>query len=328
MILIMAGRRRPPSGGREDGCVPQEHGGHGHDHSDALRRTSAQNVGRLWLALALTVTFVAVEAITAFLAGSLALLSDAAHMLTDGVAIALALGSILVANRAAAEGSRTFGLFRLEILASLLNAVLTFGVAGYVLFEAVVRLSEGGTSIEAGPMLVVAIGGLAVNLVVFFMLRAGAQDSLAVRGAYVDAMADTAGSVGVIIAAVVIAVTGWDPIDPIVAMIIGIWILPRAWRLAASALRVLLQMAPAHVDLEAIRNELMALPGVVDVHDLHVWTLTSEMDVASAHVMVNKDADTHSVLDQARVLLLEHEIAHATIQVEPDDHAGCAELKW
>jgi cobalt-zinc-cadmium efflux system protein len=107
-----------------------------------------------------------------------------------------------------------------------------------------------------------------------------------------------------------------------------VWILPRAWRLAASALRVLLQVAPAHVDLDAIRSELMALPGVVDVHDLHVWTLTSEMDVASAHVMVGRDADAHSVLDQARVLLLEHEIAHATIQVEPDDHAGCAELNW
>jgi cobalt-zinc-cadmium efflux system protein len=177
-------------------------------------------------------------------------------------------------------------------------------------------------------MLVVAIVGLVINIVVFLMLRDGAQDSLAVRGAYVDAMADAAGSVGVIVAAIVIATTGWDPIDPIVAAVIGVWILPRAWRLAASALRVLLEVAPRHVDLEAIRNELMALPGVVDVHDLHVWTLTSEMDVASAHVMVGPEADAHGVLDQARVLLLEHEIAHATIQVEPDDHAGCAELNW
>jgi cobalt-zinc-cadmium efflux system protein len=302
--------------------------GHGHDHGDALRRTAARNVGRLWLALGLTITFVVVEAVTAVVAGSLALLSDAAHMLTDGVAIALALGSIVVANRASHEGARTFGLFRLEILASLLNAVLTFAVAGYVLFEAVVRLTEGGTSVEAGPMLVVAIVGLVINIVVFLMLRDGAQDSLAVRGAYVDAMADAAGSVGVIVAAIVIATTGWDPIDPIVAAVIGVWILPRAWRLAASALRVLLEVAPRHVDLEAIRNELMALPGVVDVHDLHVWTLTSEMDVASAHVMVGPEADAHGVLDQARVLLLEHEIAHATIQVEPDDHAGCAELNW
>ena len=300
----------------------------GHDHGDALRRTAARNVGRLWVALALTASFVVVEAVTAFVTGSLALLSDAAHMLTDGVAIALALGSIVVANRASHEGSRTFGLFRLEILASLLNAVLTFAVAGYVLVEAALRLVDGGTSVDAGPMLVVAVAGLVVNLVVFFMLRDGAQDSLAVRGAYVDAMADAAGSVGVIVAALVIEITDWTPIDPIVAAVIGVWILPRAWRLAASALRVLLQVAPAHVDLDGIRRDLLGLPGVVDVHDLHVWTLTSEMDVASAHVMIAPGTDAHGVLDQARVLLLEHEIAHATIQVEPDDHAGCAELNW
>jgi cobalt-zinc-cadmium efflux system protein len=249
-------------------------------------------------------------------------------MLTDGVAIALALGSIVVANRASHEGSRTFGLFRLEILASLVNALLTFAVAAYVLVEATVRLVDGGSDVEAGTMLVVAIAGLAVNLVVFAMLRTGAQDSLAVRGAYVDAMADAAGSVGVIVAALVIEVTDWTPIDPIVAAVIGVWILPRAWRLAASSLRVLLQVAPAHVDLDAIRNDLLAVPGVVDVHDLHVWTLTSEMDVASAHVMIGPGTDAHGVLDQARVLLLQHDIAHATIQVEPDDHAGCAELNW
>jgi cobalt-zinc-cadmium efflux system protein len=328
MILIMVARRKGhPMRGENAGMGhPHDHGGH--EHGDALRRTAARNVGRLWVALGLTLTFVAVEAVTAFVTGSLALLSDAAHMLTDGVAIALALGAIVVANRASSEGSRTFGLFRLEILASLANAMLTFGVAGYVLVEAVLRLVDGGTDVEAGPMLVVAVAGLGVNLVVFLMLRDGAQESLAVRGAYVDAMADAAGSVGVIVAAVVIETTGWTMIDPIVAAVIGLWILPRAWRLAASALRVLLQVAPAHLDLEAIRSELLAMPGVVDVHDLHVWTLTSEMDVASAHVMIGAGTDPHGVLDQARVLLLEHEIAHATIQVEPDDHAGCAEINW
>ena len=328
MILIMPARRKGPTPGDENARMAHDHGHAGHDHGDALRRTAARNVGRLWIALVLTVTFVVVEAITAFVTGSLALLSDAAHMLTDGVAIALALGSIVVANRASHDGSRTFGLFRLEILASLVNALLTFAVAGYVLVEAALRLVDGDTAVEAGPMLVVAVAGLAVNLIVFFMLRAGAQDSLAVRGAYVDAMADAAGSVGVIVAAVVIETTGWTAIDPIVAAVIGVWILPRAWHLAASALRVLLQVAPPHVDLGAIRNQLLALPGVVDVHDLHVWTLTSEMDVASAHVMIGEGVDAHGVLDQARVLLLDHEIAHATIQVEPDDHAGCAELNW
>ena len=234
----------------------------------------------------------------------------------------------MVANRASNEGARTFGLYRLEILATLANALLLFAVAGYVVVEAVLRLVHGDAHVEAGPMLVVAIGGLAVNVVVFLLLRAGARDSLAVRSAFVEALADMVGSVGVIVAAIVIALTGWDAADPIVAIGIGIWVVPRAWSLASSALRVLLQVAPAHVDLEKIKADLESVPGVVDVHDLHVWTLTSEMEVASAHMMVTPGTDAHAVLDRARELLLEHDIAHATVQVEPDDHAGCEEVNW
>ena len=325
----MVARRRGRATGSENEHLMSDRGhGHAHDHSDAMRRTAAQNVGRLWVAFALTVVFVIVETITAFVTGSLALLSDAAHMVTDAVSIGLALGAIVIANRASRDGERTFGLFRLEILASLVNAVLLLVVAIYVLIEAGIRLVSGDSSVEAGPMLVVAVLGLVVNLVVFGLLRSGARGSLAIEGAYVDAMADAAGSVGVIAAAVILATVGWEPIDAIVAAVIAIWIIPRAWKLGASAIRVLLQVAPAHVDLDAIRTELQALPGVVDVHDLHVWTLTSEMDVASAHVMVRVGTDAHGVLDQARSLLLRHEIAHATIQVEPDDHGGCEELNW
>src|SRR5262245_7438071 len=293
-----------------------------------MRRTAAQSVGRWWLAFVLTAVFVVVEVVTAFAAGSLALLSDAAHMATDAVSIALVLGAILVANRTRHDGMRTFGLYRLEILAALVNAVLLFASAVYVLVEAALRLTHGDVDVEAGPMLVVAIGGLVVNIVVFGLLRRGARENLALESAYVDAIADAAGSLGVIVAAVVIATAGWEPIDPIVAAVIALWILPRAWALAAGALRVLLQVAPAHVDLLAIRDDLRAVPGVVDVHDLHVWTLTSEMEVASAHVMIGTGVDPHGVLDQARALLRRHEIAHATIQVEPDDHEGCAELNW
>jgi cobalt-zinc-cadmium efflux system protein len=177
-------------------------------------------------------------------------------------------------------------------------------------------------------MLVVAVAGLIVNIVVFGLLRSGARENLAMESAYTDALADAAGSLGVIVAAVVVATAGWEQIDPIVAAVIAVWILPRAWALGARALRVLLQVAPTHVNLAAIRKELLEVPGVVDVHDLHVWTLTSEMEVASAHVMIGTDVDAHGVLDQARALLLRHEIAHATIQVEPDDHEGCAELNW
>jgi len=321
----MAGQHRARGKDGENAGIMS---GHGHDHSDAMRRTAARSVGRLWIAFALTVVFVVVETITAIVTGSLALLSDAAHMVTDAVSIGLALGAIVIANRASRDGVRTFGLFRLEILASLVNAVLLLLVAAYVLVEAVIRLVDGGTEVDAGPMLVVAVLGLVVNLVVFALLRAGARASLAIEGAYVDAMADAAGSVGVIGAALVLVTVGWEPIDPIVAGAIAIWIIPRAWKLGGRAIRVLLQVAPAHVDLDALRAELEALPGVVDVHDLHVWTLTSEMDVASAHVMVGVGADAHGVLDQARSLLLRHEIAHATIQVEPDDHNGCEELNW
>src|SRR5262245_25879358 len=327
MILILACATAVARGRGENRDMSAGHD-HAHLHVHSDERSASRSVGRLAVAFVLTIAFVVVEAITAFVAGSLALLSDAGHMLTDGAAIGLALGAIVVANRASTDGARTFGLFRLEILASLANALLLFVVSAYVMVEAVIRLVDGSADVEAGPMLVVAIGGLVVNAIVFVLLRDGARGSLAVRTAAVEALADALGSIGVIVAAIVVATTGWDAADPVVAIAISLWILPRAWNMAGSALRVLLQVAPRHVDLDAIKAELSDLPGVVDVHDLHVWTLTSEMDVASAHVMVGVGADSHAVLDGARTLLEGHHIAHATIQVEPDDHEGCAELNW
>ena len=323
----MVARRRVIDGAGDNGVVNiDSHASH--HHGDAMRRSAATNVRRLWIAFVLTALFVVVEVVTGFVAGSLALLSDAAHMATDAVSIALALGAIVVANRARRDGMRTFGLFRLEILAALVNALLLFASAIYVLVEAVLRLVRDDVDVEAGPMLVVAVAGLAVNVIVFVMLRAGARENLAMESAYADALADAIGSIGVIIAAIVVATAGWEPIDPIIAALIALWILPRAWALGAQAIRVLLQVAPPHVDLGAIRAELLALNGVADVHDLHVWTLTSAMEVATAHVMIRSGVDAHAVLDQARTLLLGHDIAHATIQVEPDDHEGCAELNW
>jgi cobalt-zinc-cadmium efflux system protein len=276
----------------------------------------------------LAAAFLVVEAVTAFLAGSLALLSDAAHLLTDAVGIGMALAAIRLADRAGGDRSRTFGLYRLEILAALANAMLLFVVTGYVIVEAILRIGSD-TTVEAGPMLVVAVLGLVVNVVSALLLRRGAGDSLNVQGAYLDVVADSVASLGVIAAAAVIAATGWDPIDAIVAVAIGVWIVPRAWRLAGSALRILIQAAPAGFDVGRLQTDLAAVPGVVDVHDLHVWTLTSDMDVASAHLMVAVGTDPHGVLDQARDVLREHyDIAHATLQVEPDDHTGCAEVTW
>jgi cobalt-zinc-cadmium efflux system protein len=291
-------------------------------------RAGARFQGRLRTAFVLAVAFLVVEAVTAFLAGSLALLSDAAHLLTDAVGIGMALAAIGLANRGDADESRTFGLYRLEILAALANALLLFAVTAYVLVEAGLRLARA-ESVEAGPMLVVATLGLAVNVVSVMLLRGGARDSLNVEGAYLDVLADSVASLGVIAAALVIALTGFTRIDALVAIAIAVWIIPRAWRLAARSLRILIQAAPAGFDIGRLHDDLAAVPGVVDVHDLHVWTLTSEMDVASAHLMVGADTDPHGVLDQARdVLRARYEIAHATLQVEPDDHTGCAEVTW
>lgn len=302
--------------------------GHAHDHPATSLRAGARYAGRLRVAFVLAVAFLVVEAVTAFVAGSLALLSDAAHLLTDAVGIGMALAAIRLADRGAADESRTFGLYRLEILAALANAVLLFAVTAYVLVEAGVHLVDE-SSVDAGPMLVVATLGLAVNVVSVVLLRGGARESLNVEGAYLDVLADSVASLGVIAAGAVVALTDWTRIDALVAIAIGVWLVPRAWRLAARSLRILLQAAPAGFDIGGLHTDLAAVPGVVDVHDLHVWTLTSEMDVASAHLMVAAGTDPHGVLDEARdVLRARYEIAHATLQVEPDDHTGCAEVTW
>jgi cobalt-zinc-cadmium efflux system protein len=270
-----------------------------------------------------------VEAVTAFLAGSLALLSDAAEMLTDAVGIGMAVAAIGLADRSFREGSRTFGVYRLEILAALANAVLLFGVAGYLLVEAGLRLAGDEPDVSAVSMLVVGFAGLGVNVIVFSLLRAGARESVNVAGAYLDAVTDMLGSVGVVAAGIILATTGWTYADPIAAAAIGLWVLPRTWMLAARSLRVLIQAAPARLDVDMLRVDLAAVPGVVDVHDLHVWTLTDEMDVASAHLVTGSGVDAHGVLDHARDVLRDrYEIAHATLQVEPDDHIGCAEVQW
>jgi cobalt-zinc-cadmium efflux system protein len=240
----------------------------------------------------------------------------------------MALAAIQAASAARRSEQRTFGLYRLEILAALANAVLLFAVAGYVLFEAVRRIG-GAPDVASTPVLVVGVLGLAVNVVAFFLLRAGAKESLNLEGAYLEVMADALGSVGVIVAAAVWGLTGWSWVDPVVGAAIGLFILPRAWRLGNEALRILIQAAPHHLDIGSLHDDLSALGGVVDVHDVHVWTLTSGMDVVTAHLMVSAGTDTHAVLDQARELLGErHGITHATLQIEPDDHRGCDELGW
>ncbi len=303
-------------------------GGHGHDHSHTALRAGERHKGRLLVAFCLLAVFMVVELVAGFVTGSLALLSDAGHMITDVAGLGMALAAIQLAGRGSERSGRTFGLYRLEILAALANALLLFGVAGYVLVEAIRRFDDA-PEIHGTPLLVVASLGLLANLVAFWLLREGSKESINVEGAYLEVLADTVGSVGVIVGALAISATGWTWIDPVIGVAIGLWVVPRAWRLAGRALRILLQAAPDGMDMDELRGSLAALDGVVDVHDLHAWTLTSDMEVVSAHLMVSADSDAHSVLDRARELLQrDYGIDHATLQVEPEDHHGCADVTW
>ncbi|GAA2464436.1 cation diffusion facilitator family transporter [Winogradskya humida] len=304
--------------------------GAGHDHGGQAMRAGERHRSRLWWAAGLLAAFMLVEAVAAIMTGSLALLSDAGHMFTDVLGIAMALAAIHAAGRAATDSQRTFGLYRLEVLAALANAVLLTGVAIYVLIEAVQRFTDP-QNVPAGSMLLVAAGGLIINLIAFALLRSGAQESLNVRGAYLEVVGDLLGSVGVIVAAVIIALTGWSYADPIVAVVVALMILPRTFALGRSAVRILVQAAPEHLDITVVRDRLAAVPGVCDVHDLHVWTLTSGMDVASAHLSLETDAELGKVLSSAREALHhDFQIDHATLQVEPVGAGGreCTPVGW
>ena len=312
---------------------PEQHGHAGHAHGPTLARAGERHRIPLLISFVLIAVFFVVEALAGLLTGSLALLSDAGHMLTDVIGLGMALAAIQLASRFSLGDDRpndghTFGVYRLEILAAFVNALLLFGVAIWVLIEAVRRLFDESEVIGV-PMLIVATLGLIVNLIAFALLREGAKQSLNIQGAYLEVLADTVGSVGVILAAALVQGFGWNWVDPVMAMLIGLWILPRTWQLGRRAVRVLLQAAPEHIDLAALGRDLADIEGVSDVHDLHVWTLTSEMDAASAHLVVPAGADQHAVLDRARELLaVDYSIEHGTFQVEPDDHEGCSDLTW
>jgi cobalt-zinc-cadmium efflux system protein len=302
--------------------------GHGHDHGSVACRAGVRHRRPLFVAFLLIVGFLVVQIVVGIITGSLALLSDAGHMATDALGLGMALAAIQAASAARAHPQRTYGLYRLEILAALANAFLLFLVAGYVFVEALARIGDA-PDVASLPVLVVGLIGLAVNLVSFALLRAGAKESLNLEGAYLEVLSDTIGSVAVVLGAAVWGLTGWTWVDPVLGAAIGVFILPRAYRLGREALRVLVQAAPAGVDVTLVQRDLAAIADVVDVHDVHVWTLTSEMEVASAHVMVRAGTDSHRVLDEARALLRDrHGLDHATLQVEPDDHRGCDEVSW
>jgi cobalt-zinc-cadmium efflux system protein len=289
-----------------------------HDHK--LSSAAAQR-GRLVAVFAITLAVLVIELVGAALSGSLALLADAGHVLADGAGIGLALLAIRFAARPATP-QRTFGYYRLEILAAVVNAVLLFGVAGFVLVEAWRRLAEP-PEVASGLMLAVAAVGLVANAVSLWLLRDGQQRSLNLRGAYLEVWGDLLGSVAVLAAAAVIAVTGFRAADPIASALIGVLILPRTWRLLREAVDVLLEAAPKEVDLDEVRRHLLETPGVTDVHDLHAWTITSSLPVLSVHVVLERDADAGRVLDGLGDCLAGHfDIEHSTFQLEHPEHRG------
>lgn len=285
------------------------------DHG-GLTSAASRHRRPLTVAFGLTFAYMLAEIAGGLLTGSLALLSDAAHMGTDALGLGMALAAVYLAQRAPAA-RQTYGTYRLEVLASLANAVLLIGVAVYILFEAYRRFVEP-PEVLGLPMLLVAVGGLIVNLVSFRLLRAGSTESLNVKGAYLEVLSDLLGSFGVILAAAVIAITGWPYADPVIAAGIGLFILPRTFKLGAEAVRILMEAAPAGFDVDGTRRKMMTIDGVTDVHDLHVWTLTAGIEAASGHVVVAEGADPARVLTAViKLLETDHNVAHSTIQCEP-----------
>ncbi|GAA2301910.1 cation diffusion facilitator family transporter [Streptomyces kunmingensis] len=297
---------------------------HGHSHGPATGTAAAAHRGRLRIALTITLTVMVVEIVGGIMADSLALIADAAHMATDALGLAMALLAIHFANRPASD-QRTFGYARAEILAALANCLLLLGVGGYVLYEAIQRFMEPAAT-AGGLTIVYGLIGLVANMISLSLLVKGQQESLNVRGAFLEVAADALGSLAVLISAVVILTTGWQAADPVASLVIGLMIVPRTVKLLRETLNVLLESAPKGVDMGQVRSHILALPGVEDVHDLHAWTITSGMPVLSAHVVVSQDVLTtignEKLLHELQGCLGDHfDVEHCTFQLEPSGHA-------
>ena len=291
---------------------------HGHGHSAANA-----NKKRLAIVFALTTLYLLAEVAGGILSGSLALLADAGHMLTDVAGLGLALLAIKFAERPATP-ERTYGYYRVEILAALTNAIVLIGISIYVLVEAYERF-RNPPAVESGMMLGVAAIGLVINIAGIFILRRGSKESLNMKGAYFEVLSDMLTSIGVLVAGVIMLTTGWYYADPIISAGIGLFILPRTWLLLREAVGVLLEGTPSDVNLASLRETVTGLPGVSEIHDLHVWTLTSGVNAMSAHVVVVLDPAMH-----AEVLSAVHDtitknfpIAHVTIQIEKAGWREC-----
>jgi cobalt-zinc-cadmium efflux system protein len=279
---------------------------------------TGQNRRALQITFALTFLYFIVELVGGILTNSLALLADAAHMLTDVGGLALALFATWIAQKPATP-QKTYGYYRVEILAALANAVVLFLISFYILYEAYRRFEEP-PAVASLPMLFIAVIGLAVNLVGIWILRHGANESLNIQGAFLEVVSDALGSVGVIIAALIMLATGWYYADPIFSVLIGLFILPRTWKLVTQAANVLLESTPAHINVAAVEKAMLKVTGVEAVHDLHIWAITSGMEALSVHVVLTAGCESQiatEILETLTTLLKdEFGIDHTTIQVE------------
>jgi cobalt-zinc-cadmium efflux system protein len=282
--------------------------------SAAGRRTK-----QLALAFSINLALFAAEVVGGFLAGSLAVLADAGHIMVDAVAVGLSLAAIYVARRAPTP-RRSFGFYRLEILAAVINGTLLLGVGIAVLVGAAIRLMRP-PAVSSGLMVTFGLLGLVGNAVAAGLLIRGQKESLPMRGAFLDFLADALGALAVVVAGVVVAATGFHRADAIASIAIGALILPRTWRLLGKTVNVLLEATPEGVDLEEVRRHILETTGVAGCHDLHVWTITSGMNVVSVHVVLEPGADGPQVLDRLGDCLADHfDIEHSTFQLEPAMH--------
>lgn len=277
-----------------------------------------KNKRSLWIAFLLTSNYMIAEAVGGILTGSLALLADAGHMLTDAGALGLALFAIRYAERPASP-QKTYGFLRTEILAALANSLALLLVSGYILYEAWSRFREP-PEVQGAPMMIVATIGLVLNFVSMRMLASAAGESLNAKGAYLEVLSDTLGSVGVIVAGVIVMTTGWNLADPIIGAGIGLFIVPRTWTLLKDSVHILLEGTPARIDLAALETAVKSVKGVILIHDTHVWTLTSGWDALSAHVTVEDGAWQPRILTELQALLItDFQIEHVTLQLEEKD---------
>lgn len=287
-----------------------------------ISSAAGKNTKKLSVVFVLTAAYMIVEATGGLLTDSLALLADAAHMLTDAGSLGLALLAVRFARRPATK-EKTYGYYRAEILAAFINALVLLFISGYILYEAWQRF-QNPPQVMTLPMLIIAAIGLPVNLAGIWLLGDGSRESLNLKGAYLEVLSDAVSSIGVIAAGIIMIATGWYLVDPVISVGISLFILPRTWTLMKQAVHILMEGTPAHINLKSVEEAIKQVRGVNDVHDLHVWTITSGVDAMSAHITVEDLTQGGRILAELKYTLRDNfEIEHTTIQLEEQ----CCEAK-